>query len=220
MGSSTAAAAPGQHRSARWVLRGRFRAWGLRASGHCALVLSDTYTPDDLHRSRLTTRTSSQMYRSAARILQGGARRSPRSARRWPLLPRRRRWLFNGIIPLFCCITSVIGHKDGTGTVRPISPLPAACAGAGTFGGRSGIAAGHGLCPRSRARARCRTGTTPESPDLTCQPLLPSVSSCPERAGSPQGPAASGASILPHRRQPNVVHQASGRPGEGMLALQ
>jgi hypothetical protein len=121
VGSSTAAAAPGQHRSARWVLRGRFPAWGLRASGHRALVLSDTYTPDDLHRSRLTTRTSSQMYRSAARILQGGARRSPRSARCWPLRPRRRRRLFNGM-PLFRCITSVIGHKHGTGTVRPISP--------------------------------------------------------------------------------------------------
>src|SRR5215469_9416768 len=87
----------------------------------------------------------------------------------------------------FWCIRSVIGHKGEVERYGAISSLPRVLAGPADASGQADIAAGHGLYPPSWAEPCRRTGTTPESPDLTCPPLLPSVSSCPERAGSPEG---------------------------------
>jgi hypothetical protein len=83
---------------------------------------------------------------------------------------------------------------------------------------REGIGAGHrpgsGRAPapaRRTAAARVRT-------DLTCEPLLPNVSSCPERAGSPAGPTCfRGQLPPPHQWWLDAGHPASSNPGEGML---
>ena len=59
------------------------------------------------------------------------------------------------------------------------------------------IGPGHWACSRNRRAALYWLGMAQACADLTCEPLLPNVSSCAERAGRPAGWTAPRASSLP-----------------------
>lgn len=104
--------------------------------------------------------------------------------------------VWNGARPIYGQEVLLVTRFD-LGLPRPISSRRTLVAGLARATGELASPQVTAVCQQLAAGLGRSAGTMADCPDLTYEPLLPSVSSCPERAGSPAGRPARGARSLP-----------------------